>query len=226
MTNELATVTNVVSREITGLDVVSSVNRFYSGAFDHLFALVLALIALFGVILPILIQIYQRRVMKVSESELKAEMVKLFEEKKVELISIIEEKIASEKESITAALDKNTATIKKRLATAEGYSFHMLGNSSIEKGAFFAAGQHLCRAAELYCSSDNGADLQTVINILSETVLPKLNKKDLERNGFQSRLEDLFKQLGKMEHHGFLRAPLRDLAEALRQAKSRESVKV
>jgi hypothetical protein len=225
VTNELVIATNVVSRDITGLDVVNSVNGFYSGAFDSLFKLVLALIALFGVILPILNQIYQKQVMKSRDSELKAENATLLEKTKTELLNSIEEKFKSEKETIAAALKKNTVTMERRFATAEGYVFHLQGNSNLHNGEFFDAAHDYCKASELYCQGDCGADLVTVINLLTKAILPRLNKEDIEKEGLRGRLDELLKQVGKVEHHGFLHEPMKQFAEAFRQTKSREPIK-
>jgi Tfp pilus assembly protein PilN len=142
MTNELLIVTNVISREITGLDVVNSVSGFYSAAFDKLFQLVLALGVLFGVILPILIQFYQRRTVR-------AELAKQLEEKKTELLADIDKKFNAEKENISTSLKQNIATIEKRQNKAEGAVFRLqalnrTANDSLETC------HDLCMAAEFF----------------------------------------------------------------------------
>jgi hypothetical protein len=225
MTNELLIVTNVVSRDITGLDVVNSVNGFYSGAFEKLFQLVLALVALFGVILPILNQIYQRHVMKVRDAELKAEIAALLGKTKTELFNSVQEKFNSEKKNITDALKENIATMERRFAKAEGYVFHLQGNGNLDVGNFFAAAHDYCQAGKLYCQGEDGSDLMTIINLLGEEILPKLTKEDLEKEGLRNRLDELLKLIGKMEHHGFLSDAMRKFAEAFRQTKSREPIK-
>ncbi len=221
MTNELVIATNVVSREITGLDIVNSVNGFYSGAFDKLFQLVLALIALFGVIIPILVQIYQRRVMKVSESELKAEMAKLLEEKKKELLVEIENKLKSEKEQIAESLKNNTVLIDKRLDDANGAILHVQGNMNIRANQYIDACQDFCGAGELYCQSKSGRDLGAVLESLSALTLPNVTKNDLESRGLNKRLEELIKKIRKTDTDRFLARNLEKLEAALIEARTR-----
>jgi hypothetical protein len=223
MTNELITVTNVVSREITGLDVVNSVNGFYSGAFDKLFGLVLALIALFGVILPIVIQIYQRRVMKVSEAELKAEMAKLLNEKKAELLQEVEKKFNAEKQIITASLKENIDTIEKRQNKAQGDVFQLQASN---RGVDDMVEQchDLCMAAEYYCKSDGGADLSRVIKGLTIAVLPKLTGKDLEKDGLNERLMKILMELNKWNHNDLLADLILNFKGAIKEAKGRNTV--
>jgi len=222
MTNELVIVTNVVSREISGLDVVNSVNGFYSGAFDKLFQLVLALIALFGIIIPILVQIYQRRVMKVSEAELKAEMERLLEVKKIELLAVVEKQLASEKKEISSALEENTKLIKKTFLTAEGYAFHLQGNSEVASKNHYDACVSFCKAARNYTKSGgNFTDLTRVCNVIANTVLPMLTKKDLEKGDLDGRIDELLKHLKETEDT-HLTDTISNLSEAFRATRKRE----
>jgi hypothetical protein len=225
VTNELVNVTNVVSREISGLDVVNSVNGFYSGAFDKLFGLVLALIALFGVIIPILVQIYQRRVMKVSESELKAEIKNLLEEKKKELMAEIENKLKSEKENIAESLKANTAIIERKLNNTTGGVYHVQGNGNLKEGRFANAAEDFCRAGLLYCKSKSGSDLGAVIKNLALHSLPKVGKKDFEVHNLEGQVNRLIEQAKLVDTENFLAIDLRVLQDASKQAKEREEVK-
>jgi len=222
MTNELVIVTNIVSREITGLNVVDSVNGFYSGAFDKLFNLVLALIALFGVILPILIQIYQRRVMKVSEAELKAEMAKLLNEKKDELLQEVKKQFDAEKQIIATSLKENIETIEKRQNKAQGDVFQLQASN---RGAddMVEKCHDLCMAAEHYCKSNGGGDLSRSIRSLTVAVLPKLTGKDLERDGLNKRLLQILVELEKWNHNDVLADVIINFAEAIRLAKERKA---
>ena len=92
MTNEF--VTNVVSHDITGLDLVNSVNGFYSGAFDKLFQLVLCIVGFVGVVLPILLPFYQKWLMR---AELKTQLGKQMDNVKAEITGKIGEKFKDEK---------------------------------------------------------------------------------------------------------------------------------
>jgi hypothetical protein len=215
MTNELLIVTNVISREITGLDVVNSVSGFYSAAFDKLFQLVLALGVLFGVILPILIQFYQRRTVR-------AELAKQLEEKKTELLADIDKKFNAEKENISTSLKQNIATIEKRQNKAEGAVFRLqalnrTANDSLETC------HDLCMAAEFFCKSDDGGDLIRTIKSLVE-VLQKLTKEDLEKDGLGKRLEKILVELKKWNQNGLMFDLLTDFQNAIQETRNRKIV--
>ena len=103
MTNELITVTNVVSREISGLDVVNSVNGFYSTAFDHILWLLGTLILLLGIVVPLVFYFFQKRQLALKEKALSEELESQFAQlsqalKKENADFFSNEKIALKKE--------------------------------------------------------------------------------------------------------------------------------
>jgi hypothetical protein len=221
MTNELVIATNVVSREISGLDVVNSVNGFYSGAFDKLFNLVLALIAFFGVIIPILVGIYQRRVMKVSESELKAEMAILLEEKKKELLTEIENRLKTEKEIIDKSLQSNSEKIERQLKSAQGGIFHLQGFQNCKEGNFLEGAHDFCRAAELNCEAQNGSNLAVEIDNLTKVVAENFDKEALDYRGFKERISKLKEKIKETDKGQFTLNSVTKLEVAIENAQKK-----
>jgi hypothetical protein len=222
MTNELVIVTNAVSHDITGLDVVNSVNGFYSGAFDKLFGMVLALIALFGVILPILIQIYQKRVMKVSESELKAEMATLLAEKKGELFNDVEEKFEAEKKSIQKQFDGLNKAIEEKFTKTEGYTAQLQANYYLRNNDFPRAALNFSHAALCYCVCDEGQNLMPIVDGLADDCLPQLSKKNLENGDLKENLDMLLEELRGKNKNGYLSTHIKALEKAMEEALKRE----
>jgi hypothetical protein len=216
VTNELVTVTNVVSRDISGLDVMNSVNEFYSGAFDKLFEFVLALIALFGVVLPILFQVYQKRA-------LKGEMATLFDEKKTDLLKQIGAKFEEEKKNNEKSLAEKSADIEKKLIRTEGYTFQIQGNMLAEQKHYLHAAESYLTAARRYCKSESGENLINILTVcLINGVLPKLLKKDIEKDSLKEGFDKLIKQLTEINKNGFLSDSIRKFEEALSEARKRE----
>ncbi len=210
MATNLATVaTNigVVVPNITGLDVVGQVNALYSSAFDKLFQLVLWMLGFVGVVLPILIPLYQKRIMR---SELKEQMEGLLITTEGRLREQIAENFSEEKKAI-----------EKRLSKAEGNAFHLQGQRNFDKGNFRQACADFCKAAELYCKAESGHVLTRTIKLIADKILPHIKKDELEQGGLSGRLDELLKEVGKINKDGFLNDLLRDFAAAHREAKQR-----
>lgn len=228
MTNAPTIATNIDVQTINGLEVVKQVSEFYSSSFNQLLIVGSVLAALIGIVLPLLIQFYQSREMRIQtgrlKSELDAESAKLLDVVKAELHKELDAKFAEEKKTIVEALEKNTATIEKRLMKAEGNVYHIQGNGNLVRGKLHEACNDFCKAIELYCKSGNGSDMARLLKAITAQILPTLTKNDLEKEGLDDRLDKIMKEADKLEHNGFLNDTLRDLRAALRETKSRGQI--
>ena len=206
--NVVVVTTNNVSSNITGLDVVSSVNAYFSTEFDKLFRLVLCILGFVGVGLPILLPIYQKRLMR---AELREELKPLLTETESMLNRQIAEKFSEEKK-----------IIEKRICKTEGYAFHLQGKDNLDKKLFSSACSDLCFAADLYRQAEAGGVLTRVVRMLANKVLPELNCNNLEKDGLGNRLDKLAKDLGQLGTQGYLTDLLKDFENAILAAKNKK----
>jgi hypothetical protein len=202
MTNELIIATNVVSHDITGLDVVNSVNRLYSSVFGQLLTM-LGIVATFVVvILPILFQIHQRRENRIQEAKLVADIT------------------AKANEQVKKILQEAKELIDKRFANAKGFSFHLQANAGMSKLDYVDALQSSIWAAHEYLACRDHANLmQIMITVFNS--LGKLTAKEMEEEGFEKKLSELEEKLNEANETGFLSITINKLAKEKKAALKR-----
>jgi hypothetical protein len=218
MTNELVIVTNLVSRDIPGLEVVGKVNELYSGFLNSLLAIIGIIAAFGGIVMPILIQIYQRRVMRVSEAELKAEMARLLEVEKKNLLDAVESKFTAEKSIIDETLQKKSDKILEQVKVASGGIFLIQGTNRMNENQMTEAAHDFCKAGELFCEGKAGAELAAAITNLILVVEHGIDKEGLDYRGLIKRIEGLIAEIKKMDSSKFMQPQLLKLQLALDNA--------
>jgi len=214
-TNELVIVTNVVSHDITGLDVVNSVNGFYSGAFDKLFQLALALFALFGVALPILIQFYQKREMRIREAKLK-----------VELLSTLEAKFNELEKAGKSVMQQEFENLKKEMARnsndAIGTAFVFQAINYLERGMGKKAFALFAKTLAYSVKTEDLVNVQSALRFVTENALPKLTKKDFEDTAVVTEFKNTIGSAANMNANGLLDLDIEAIKKALAEAQNRE----
>jgi Tfp pilus assembly major pilin PilA len=191
MTNEF--VTNVVSHDITGLDLVNSVNGFYSGAFDKLFQLVLCIVGFVGVVLPILLPFYQKWLMR---AELKTQLGKQMDNVKAEITGKIGEKFKDEKTETEEKFKALETLIKKEAHAATSNMFYVAAKNSEDEGRFKEALNLDVQAIKQGVLYSNFIGVQHFIRHTTKSVLPKMNKEHFSDVQFVSEIEAVMKSAG------------------------------
>ncbi|HEX3800732.1 MAG TPA: hypothetical protein VH413_18710 [Verrucomicrobiae bacterium] len=220
MTNIIPEITNAIT-PINGLDVVKQVNDFYSTSFTQLLVFFSIVSTIGCVVIPILAQWYQKNQLKIREKELALELKRLVEEKTKKFVAEMDKKFEEEKKTIASSLAENVTLIEKRATKAEGYVFQLQGNGNIERGDYVQSCIDYLAAARSYCKCNNGSNLPTILNILSDKILPKLNMEQLKEDGLSESIAYQLEEVSKTNHNGFLDVLLIKTNEAFRKAKER-----
>lgn len=92
---------------ITGLDVLNNVNTFYNSAWGNLIWVVGIILGIGGVVLPILIQLWQKRTLKLNEDELRKEITLAVNSAKDELKDTINKSIIETKKEIDISISES-----------------------------------------------------------------------------------------------------------------------
>ena len=156
-----------------GIDLITKVDSFYNSAWDKLIIVVTLSFAIIGILIPFVIQWYQKKTLNISESLLKKEI-------EAQTIKIKEELLAEIKEELTEKLIVFEKNIEKIQASSDGKSFHIQGNMQFNKGLVAEALGDFIASAEFYLVGEDYRNLQTVMRVISETYIPKLSIEEIE----------------------------------------------
>jgi len=156
MIDSLKTITKVIETTSNdGIELINKVDSFYNSAWEKLVLIGTLSFAVVGIIVPFVIQWYQKKTLKLSENLLKKEIenqtLKIKGEIVEELSKKVEEKI---KEYETKINELNASTNAK--------AFHLQGNLNREKGYFEQALGDFITASFDYLICNDYQNLQTV----------------------------------------------------------------
>ena len=156
-----------------GIDLITKVDSFYNSAWDKLIIVVTLSFAIIGILIPFVIQWYQKKTLNISESLLKKEI-------EAQTIKIKEELLAEIKEELTEKLIVFEKNIEKIKASSDGKSFHIQGNMQFKNGLIRDALGDFIAAAGFYLVGEDYLNLQTVMKSISETYIPELSIEEIE----------------------------------------------
>lgn len=170
---------------IVYLDIVEKVASFYENAWFKLIYLISAAVAVVGVVIPLVLQFWQRQQLRIAESKIKADAIQSMAEefKKTEeyLTRLLDEKIKSVSDELS-----------KKIMVIDAGIFHSQALIAVSKNATDEAVRSAIAAAKMYFLGDDCRNAGRALNILNADCLPKINKKTFEQ---QEDLEDKFKEL-------------------------------
>lgn len=208
------------------LIILEAVNQFYSQSFNQLVAIFIAVLAFAGVVMPILISLYQKRLFKLEHEEIKLSL----QNKLTQDLSSALENIRTEYESKESEYEKKIIALdeklEKEIAGAFGGSLHIQGNMSIKEGHYLAAFISLTKASTNHIKADKETNLKRALKIISGKCLPELNKKSLEADEATiENFEDLLLKLEEYNINGRYLDDIKKLKHGFKQAMEREPKK-
>ncbi|WP_160061820.1 hypothetical protein [Psychromonas sp. L1A2] len=177
------------------LKILETVNNFYSQSFGHLITITVAVLAFSGIILPILVTIYQKRLFKLEHEVIENSLI---EKMKAELEIAVKEIKAEydEKEKILKSkLSEMEDELNRKFDNAKGGICHVQGCSNFDQQRWFSAFESFVNASIFFIKGKDNLNLRRVTNMINENCLPNLNANDIEHNidtfnCFEKFLED------------------------------------
>ncbi|HQB08814.1 MAG TPA: hypothetical protein PLW37_03020 [bacterium] len=166
------TVENIsdIAREI---DLIAKVDSFYNSAWNKLIIVGSVAFAIVGVIVPFVIQWYQKRTLKLSEEIMKKE----FSEHKKILKEEIYKEVAHEIEN---KFEKYEKELRLANASANAKIFFSQGKFSLEKNYFSVALNEFITAAHSCMDGNDFQTLQKILKSILEDCLPNLSREEID----------------------------------------------
>lgn len=209
------------------LKILESVDQFYSNAFTNLLTITVAALAFVGILVPVLVTLYQRRLYKVDQKgisdALRAELAQITDKALEKVKAGYIENEAKFEDSIRALETK----FEKKLNAAHGKSMHLQGNLSLENKRYGTALESLVSCAGFYIRGEDEANLTRVLRILRDDCIPLLNKQNIGDVAEQELdIESMLKSLEKINTNGRYDDDIRNIRQRFKAALKRNPPKV
>lgn len=170
------------------LKILESVNAFYSQSFNQLIVITVAVLTFAGVILPVLILLYQKRLFRLEQEEIKHSL-KL--EMEIQIQKITSERFDEYKSSVSD-LDKK---YEKQLSYAIGCGLHLQGKVNVIEVDYINALYSFSIAGERFIVAEHEANLIRAISCLhicfDNLDKSRLQDDDAHVQAYQSFIEKL-----------------------------------
>lgn len=204
-----------------GINLINKVDQFYNSAWEKLVIIGTVSFAVIGILVPFVIQWYQKKTLKSGEELLKIEMQNQLLILKAELL-----------EDISNKLDEKLITFEKKFeehnASTTAKAFHLQGNSQIVHERYAGALSDFSIAATRYFVCDEYSNLQVVLSAILENCLPKLSQEEIDelKISHNCDLEMTLNDLTEKDEKGAFRQLIRDIKLAISKLPKSKVVKV
>lgn len=162
--------------------IISNIDAMYATAISQLTTYTFGVVALVGVLLPIILGVVQSRSNKADKEELGKHIEKEISaaEKKIStaIQAEIAEKIALEVSNMIEPLKQKIEDYELKFSQSRAGLFHLQGTMSKRNKLYAFAAMDYATSTIEYLKGGDESNGQRVLRLLQEECLPKVNKKD------------------------------------------------
>ena len=172
MKDTLQHITNKAMSLSQEIDLVQKVDAFYNSAWNKLIIFGSIAFAIVGILVPVVIQWYQRRTMKLSEELMKKEISDSIARIKKEIIKDVTVKVEQK-------FEQYERQIKEANESANAKIFFAQGKFNLEKGFFPVALNEFISASYSCIECSDYQTLQKLLQTISNECLPYLSIEEI-----------------------------------------------
>lgn len=208
--------------------IINNLNALYSGAMSQVITYTAIIIALVGVVIPALSILFQWRSLKSERKSLEKEIQEGFNNSilsiRSELIKEMKEQIAKEEQALKLEMEQRFLKQDKAIKCAAANGFFVQGKINIGDKHYPTALKSYVTAALGMFRGDDELNGQTAIEMITNTCLPNINKKQYEDANIEEALEGLINFLRDKEVNVNERYTnkINKLKSEMKKAKARE----
>ena len=207
--------------------IINNINSLYSTAIEQLTSYTLAVVGLVGVLIPILVTIYQARSVRAEKEMLQAhindEISKARIQMREEIASELTNSIKAAEMKLTERLDAKLLDYDKQISILDASTFHIQGNLRIESSSPFVAAEDYCHATLKYLSGGDEGNGQRTLNLLTKRCLPLVTRDWYEKVDLGASISEVINLLQKMNDTGKYTDQIFDLRMAMKEASNRDN---
>lgn len=216
----------ITPTSVDAVELLNKVTSFYELAWSHLLWFIGVAGAIIGIIVPIAIQVYQRRAFKLEESRIESRITERFLNEKSEMLSSVnerlEEAIKNELAKLQTKVDGIESNLTKKVNKTRGAVYHIQGNYLKSQGVESVAISSYISAAKMLYDADDEMNLQKALTCI-ESCLQKLSNDKIEKYPeIEEETTNLIATLSEKNPNGRYSNYIRNLEHELRNATNRE----
>jgi hypothetical protein len=197
-----------------GIDLINKVDSFYNSAWDKLIIIGYIAFAVIGIIVPFVIQWYQKKSLKISEELLKKEIENHTLKLKTELLTNINEQLESKLKVFENKILRLTSSMNAKI-------FHIQGNIHCINGDLSSGFIDFINAAQDYLICEDYYNLQVIFNNISTLCLKELTYEQVLdiKLTHNCDIEVLLSAVSKKNEKGIFSPMLKDIRLKLNNLK-------
>lgn len=203
------------------LEILKSVNDFYSQSFNQLVVITVAILAFAGVLMPIMISWYQKRIFKLDHNEIETKLKENIKVILTEELNQLELRLKATEEKLEEKLKAYEKNLACKVDRAIGGVLLVQANTLSSEKEHINAYQSYISACDSFISANDNLNLKISVQNVYENCLPKLRKDHFEADDSLSKnCETLIARLAKYDSQDHYHEELKQLKLALKKAKS------
>lgn len=180
------------------MDLLYKMDSFYNNAWTKLILVVTIAFAIIGIVVPVLIQWYQKRELKLGEEKLRDDIKITVDKATKGFTKYVDEQVQRK-------FDELDLKVTKHVKKLDGRTYQLQANSSLNQADNRAIGSYLAAIRSFY-EGDDMRQVTTLLKyILSDKVSLKLFSKTIAEESFKFHninYRELFKHLVEKDQDG------------------------
>lgn len=209
------------------MSLLAAVNAFYDQAFNKLMAATLGLVGLIGIAVPLIVGWVQTRSLRSEKNSLLSELRKELEAEREQLQSSANQEVANRIRAFEEKANKRFEEVAKSItiaqSAAEGRTFHVQANFSMQKGLAGVALEDYVTAVQLYMAAKDQMNIQRCIEQVHAACLPACKKLDFDLCNVEKYVSELITTLTDNNSESRYTNSIQKIERELREAKERKN---
>lgn len=207
--------------------IANNINSLYSNAISQLTAYTFGVVALVGVLIPIIVTVIQSRSLKAEKENLEKyisdEVAKIKTSVRGELLDELALRVESENKQLSANMEDKFKLFNNKLECAKAASFHLQGNVNLTKNQHAFAAKDFCSATDGFLRGGDELNGKRTLHLLLKECLPNTNKEEYDIFELEESLNELGVLLKDINHNNRYTDSIRDLNIEHRSVKKRDT---
>ncbi|RPA23609.1 hypothetical protein [Shewanella frigidimarina] len=208
------------------LKILETVNNFYSQSFGQLINITVAVLVFAGIVLPILITLYQKQLFKLEHQAIEKSLVDEMQKKLDEAITTVKTEYAQKEADFEDKISDLREQFHKELDAAKGGISHVQGNNESKQGLMELAFDSYIAACFSYTKAEDNLNLRRVLRIIAEDCLSAFTSLTISEHEESFRgFEALLDEIQEYNENGVFSDLISQLNKAYSSAKHRQPKK-
>lgn len=185
------------------------------------------LVAFIGILIPLFINFYQTKKLKIEKENLKQELLLGIKSEIKSHFDLYEDKFETEVKKMETDFKEKISNMElefeKQSDAMRGMAFHMQGRFEFDKQYYADCLKSYIQASNFYLKGEDYSNFQRVNNLIIDRCFPKLFSSDFEIiSDLEEKVINLIKHLKKYNDKGRYTDLITNMKKELKKAKKRE----